>query len=236
MPMENQKTDLIKHLADWQIQLEGEWSLEEIQRVLRVFETLAEQTSLSSIPELFNRQITTLKHSGRPGRVGRTKDNKIILDDDWTDWTFAHELGHRWNNAWDRLPEQRLRQAMGAGKFEWLKEYLRRFEKWLEGVLKKFNIKKKIDWPSLWYKPGSAPPPCGVDRNFNASEDLAESFAATIFPGEAKTRASNVATRAINLAKSWDWSNTFSDYLQTPRGQITLQTIKELGSHREYRI
>ena len=236
MPMENQKSDLLNRMENWQIQLEDEWSLEEIQRVLKVFDTLAEQTGTSSIPQLFNHQITILKHSGRPGRVGRTKGNEIILDDNWTDWTFAHELGHRWNNAWERLPEQRLRQAVGAGKFEWLKRALRRFEKWLERVFKKFDVKKKIDWPTLWYQPGSAPPPCGVDRNFNASEDLAESFAATIFPAEAKTRTNNVATRAIAFAKSWDWSTTFSDYLQTPRGQITLQTIKELGSNNEYRV
>jgi len=236
MPMENQKSEFQERLKNWKIQLEGEWSLEELQRVLKVFETLAQQADAKTIPQLFNYQTTILRHSGRPGRVGRTKANEIMLDNDWTDWTFAHELGHRWNNAWDRLPEQRLRQALRAGKLEWLMRALRRFQKWLEGVLKKFNIKKKFDWPILWYKPGDAPPPCGVDRNFNASEDLAESFAATIFPAEAKTRASNVATRTIKLAKSWDWSTTFSDYLQTPRGQITLQTIKELGSHREYRV
>ena len=234
--MESQKSELQKSLENWKIQLEGEWSLEELQRVLKVFETLAQQADAKTIPQLFNHQTTILRHSGRPGRVGRTKANEIMLDNDWTDWTFAHELGHRWNNAWDRLPEQRLRQALGAGKLEWLMRSLRRFQKWLERVLKKFNIKKNFDWPILWYKPGDAPPPCGVDRNFNASEDLAESFAATIFPAEAKTRTSNVATRTIKLAKSWDWSTTFSDYLQTPRGQITLQTIKELGSHREYRV
>ena len=236
MPMENQKSEFQERLKNWKIQLEGEWSLEELQRVLKVFETLAQQADAKTIPQLFNYQTTILRHSGRPGRVGRTKANEIMLDNDWTDWTFAHELGHRWNNAWDRLPEQRLRQALCAGKLEWLKCALRRFQKWIEGVLKKFNIKKKLDWPILWYKPGDAPPPCGVDRNFNASEDLAESFAATIFPVEAKTRASIVATRAIRLAKSWDWSTTFSDYLQTPRGQITIQTIKELGSHRDYRV
>ena len=234
--MKNQKTDILNLLESWKIQLEGEWSYDEIQRVHKVFESLAEQSDASSIPQLFNRQITTLKHSGRPGRVGRTKGSEISLDANWTDWTFAHELGHRWNNAWDRLPEQRLRQAVGAGKLEWIKRTLRGFERRLERALKKFDINKKIDWPTLWYKPGDAPPPCGADRNFNASEDLAESFAATIFPDEAKTRASDVATRAIIFAKSWDWSKTFNHFLETPRGQITLQTIKELGSHREYHV
>jgi hypothetical protein len=149
-----------QRLSEWQIDLLGEWSSDEVRRILTIFEALADEARISHLPDLFNGQSTTFHHSGRKGPVGRTKGSEIYLDADWTDWTLAHELGHRWNNAWQRLPEKRLKQSVQAGRLEWLKSRLRQFEKWLTHRLRKLGIQRQVDWHALWYHPGNAPPPC----------------------------------------------------------------------------
>ena len=226
--MQQQKNDLIQKLKHWNVQCEGDWTYAELERISKVFHILSEQADVEFTQGLFKNQPTTLIHSGLPGKAGRTQGGKIYLDDDWTNWTFAHELGHRWNNAWDRLPENILRLTTNAGRWEWLKRALRRFEKWLERMLKHFKFQGRLDWQSLWYAPGDAPPPCGIDRNFNASEDLAESFASIIYPSEAKARANAAAARMLKFSGKWDWGNNFDHFLETPRGKTTLQTIRTL--------
>jgi len=206
-------------LSRWKVQLDGEWSQQEVARLYQVFQRLSQESGGRAIPVLFNGQITVLHHSSRPGRVGRTQGADIYLDNDWTDWTFAHELGHRWNNAWRRQPERLLRQTVRAGTFEWFKRGLRRFEKWLERILKRLGFNGRLDWRALWYHPGNALPPCGVDRNFNASEDLAESFAATIFQKDAQKRARNAFERIGQFADRWNWPKHFPQFSATPRGQ-----------------
>ncbi|MFW5713405.1 MAG: hypothetical protein ACOCYU_01910 [Brevefilum sp.] len=235
MPVADKKqnpTSLSSHPADtllphWQVSLEGEWSRHEKYRILNVFQRISQQSGRKPIPEIFNHKSTAIHHSGRAGRVGRTRGGDIFLDDSWTDWTFAHELGHRWNNAWNRMPEKRLRRIIGAGKVEWLKKGLRQFEKWLELALKSLGFKSRLDWRALWYSPGKAPPPCGVDRNFNASEDLAESFAAIIFQKDALNRARRAAERIGSLDESWNWPSMYPDFIATPRGQ----SLKTLLNH-----
>jgi hypothetical protein len=220
---QNQKqNDLLR----WGIELVGEWSIEEVERIHAVFRKLADLGGNSSLKNLFNSQKTTFYHSDRTGKVGRTKGGEIYLDNNWSNWTLAHELGHRWNNAWTRQPEENLRATLGAGKFEWLKRQLRRFEKWLTRVLQKWGSKTRIDWKALWYNPGSGAPPCGVDRNFNSSEDLAESFAATIFPEDAKQRASKASKRLADKFLNWDWGKRYEIFHLTPRGTTTLQMIR----------
>ena len=216
-----------QELDSWRISLDGDWSDDEIRRIWQVFHRLADQADALTIPQIFNDQATKFFHSGMPGRAGRTKGDEVYLDDDWTDWTLAHELGHRWNNAWEKQPEQWLRKSLGAGRWEWLKRKLRSFEKWLRKTAQKLDLNWKIDWQALWYHPGKAPPPCGVDRNFNASEDLAESFAATIFPEDAKQRASNAARRLTKFTDQWDWGRNYQNFWLTPRGQLTSRFIKE---------
>ncbi len=215
-------------LTHWQVQLEGEWSAQEAERVLHVFHELSEITGGQSIGALFNGQATTLHHSGRPGRVGWTRGSQIYLDGAWTDWTLAHELGHRWNNAWDRQPERTLRKSLRAGRWEWLKRGWRQFEKWLERTLKQLNINSRLDWRILWYHPGDAPPPCGVDRNFNASEDLAESFAAAIFQDDAQSRARKASERSGKVGRTWNWPLAFAQFSETQRGQVLIHLLKTL--------
>jgi hypothetical protein len=227
----NEKSRLQAELASRQVVLEGDWTAEEARRILAVFERL-ETLSGGSGADLFNGQPTTFQHSGRPGRVGRTRGGTVILDADWTDWTLAHELGHRWNNAWGRAPEHHLRAALRAGRLEWLKRPLRRFEKSLERLLKKLGIETRLDWPALWYHPGDAPPPCGADRNFNASEDLAECFASSIFPEDSKARANKAAKKPVQPAANWDWGQQYAGFSQTPRGEFLNQQFKITNSRR----
>jgi hypothetical protein len=232
--LKNQEKNRLQKLEEWHIHLDGDWHADEVKRVWSIFENLSKRINLEFIHKIFNDQITTLHHSGRPGKAGRTRAGDIFLDEQWTDWTLAHELGHRWNNAWNRLPEQILRLTTSAGRWEWLKRILRRFEKWLERLLKRFNFKGHIDWKSLWYAPGNAPPPCGIDRNFNASEDLAESFASLLLPGEAKERASKAAHQNKKFKNKWDWGSKFNHFVETPRGRTTLQTIKDLVTQDQH--
>jgi hypothetical protein len=215
-------------LSQWNVLLDGDWSRQEVDRIANVFQRISEGAGGKPISTLFNGQTTFLQHSGRPGRVGRTRGAYIYLDKDWTDWTFAHELGHRWNNAWNRQPERLLRQTVGAGKLEWLKMGLRRFEKWLEKLLRRLGFNGRLDWRALWYHPGDAPPPCGVDRNFNASEDLAESFAGIIFQDDAQNRAQQASERMGHLGERWNWPLKFAKFSATPRGQSTIHLLNTL--------
>lgn len=231
---EKEKSQLLTELTTRQVTLEGDWAADEARRILAVFERL-EALSGSSGAALFNGQDTVLRHSGRPGRVGRTRGGTVILDADWTDWTLAHELGHRWNNAWDRTPERDLRVALRAGRLEWLKRPLRQLEKGLERFLRKLGIKTRLDWPALWYHPGDAPPPCGSDRNFNSSEDLAECFASSVFPEDSKSRAKNAAKRPVRPAAHWDWGQQHTGFIQTPRGQFLSQHFKATHSRQRSR-
>ena len=222
-------------LHAWGVVLEGDWTPEEETRILAVFRRLKDLAEDRDVLEIFNHQMTVFHHSGRPGRVGRTRGSDIFLDNDWTDWTLAHELGHRWNNAWGRQPEQRLRQAVQAGKLEWLKRTLRLVSKWLERRLRDLGIKSRLDWQALWYKPGKSPPPCGVDRNFNASEDLAESFAGVIFPEEIKQRANKAAARFKKTKPGWDWGQQVASFTETERGETVLKTLRKPRDRGSYR-
>jgi len=225
-PLKTKQTGKSKsqQLSNWHIELVGDWTREEIDRIHGVLSELARNANTTALQRLFNGQETRLHHSSREGRAGRTQGKDIYLDKAWTDWTLAHELGHRWNNAWDKHPEAFFRQILGAGKWEWIKNTLRKFTKWLGSLLKKFGINHRFDWKSLWYHPGKAPPPCGIDRNFNSSEDLAESFASAIFPDAAKERATKAAKRVEKSRVLWDWGSVYADYWHTPRGRV----IKDL--------
>jgi hypothetical protein len=216
-------------LSRWGVILEGAWTAAEVRRIRDVFQRLAELTGGEDLLDRFNGQTTRLFHSGRPGRAGYTRGGDVHLDDSWTDWTLAHELGHRWNNAWGRKPQQALRQAMHAGRAERLKAPLRHLLKKLEKFFSKHgDFKGRLDWRALWYDPGKAPPPCGVDRNFNASEDLAECFAAALFPADARSRAHRASQKPAKRAVEWDWGQNESvDFEATPRGNVMISLLRK---------
>ena len=231
MPVNNPPSPF-DELSNRLVNLDGDWTADEAWRILAVFKRL-ERLSGRTSSEQFNGQTTTFHHSRRPGKVGRTLGADIDLDMHWTDWTMAHELGHRWNNAWGRAPERGLRKALRAGRWEWLKRGLRRFEKWLERILGILGIKKRIDWQALWYHPGDAPPPCGADRNFNAGEDLAECFASSIFPEDARTRAAKAASRLARRVREWDWGSQYADFSTTHRGAFMQEKLMNLFTEQD---
>ncbi len=177
--MDDVRSALIKN----KVVLEGEWAEAEAQRVLAVMrriETLAGR----NVASVFNGQETIFRHSSRSGRVGRTIGGTVELDAEWTDWTLAHELGHRWNNAWQRSPERDLRTRLQAGRLEWLKRPLRRFEKWLERALGS----KTARLASTLVSYRQRGPTMRLRPQLNASEDLAECLRIRV-PEVAKERA-----------------------------------------------
>ncbi|QRN83291.1 hypothetical protein JR338_00600 [Chloroflexota bacterium] len=217
--MDDVRSALIKS----KVVLEGDWAEDEARRILAVMQRI-EALAGKNVASVFNGQETIFRHSSRAGRVGRTIGGTVELDAEWTDWTLAHELGHRWNNAWQRSPERDLRTRLQAGRLEWLKRPLRHFEKWLERSL---GLKKRLDWQALWYHTGIAAPPCGSDRNFNASEDLAECFASSVFPEVAKGRATKAAKRGEK--SDWDWGTNHKEFNETTRGQHIMSQMRKIS-------
>ena len=118
-----------------------------------------------------------------------------------TSWTIAHELAHRWDASTGWVLSKRLRRDTHSGF-----------------LFRPLHILRP-SWKIFWYRVGSLPPPCGVDKNFNAIEDFAESVTAFLYPEEAAKRA---AERGYPYEK-WGYGH-FHD---TPRGKIVGKLIVE---------
>jgi hypothetical protein len=119
----------------------------------------------------------------------------------FTEWTVVHELAHAWDaeNAWNLSRE--MKRVTGSH----------------------FPFKPiHMLFPSnktFWYHVGSPPPPCGIDRNFNALEDFAESVTAFVYPDIAHQRA---------VARGYPYETYgFSTFQQTPRGVFVSQLISK---------
>lgn len=88
-----------------------------------------------------------------------------------TEWTVVHELAHAWDASTGWQLSEKMRKFTHS-----------RFPcRWLFRQFPGTRL--------FWYHVGSPPAPCGVDKNFNAREDFAESVTAFIFPEEAHRRA-----------------------------------------------
>lgn len=109
-----------------------------------------------------------------------------------TEWTITHELAHALDAAHDWQLSQQMRTHTGSGF-----------------PLRALHYAHPT-WRLLWYRVGSPPPPCGIDKNFNSLEDFAETVTAYIFPDEAKRRAE---ARGYPYEK-WGYSH----FHETPRG------------------
>jgi hypothetical protein len=111
-----------------------------------------------------------------------------------TEWTVVHELAHAWDaaNGWQISEKMRKHTHSGFPSL------------WLH----KCYPQKK----AFWYKVGSPPAPCGVDKNFTAREDFAEALTAYLFPDEAHKRASK-------RNASYEF-NGFIHFHDTPRGKF----------------
>ncbi len=109
-----------------------------------------------------------------------------------TEWTVTHELAHALDAAHNWKLSQQMRAHTGSG----------------------FSFKAlhyaRPGWKLFWYRVGSPPPPCGIDKNFNSLEDFAETVTGYIYPDEAKRRAE---MRGYPYEK---WG--FTHFHDTPRG------------------
>ena len=84
----------------------------------------------------------------------------------------------------------------------------------MRGLLK--NRFPEIEF--FWYHTGSPPPPCGIDKHFNAMEDFAESVTAYVYPEEA-------SLKALRRKKPYN-KYGYSHFHETPRGQFIHELIE----------
>lgn len=128
-------------------------------------------------------------------QLGLTSKGLIVFNPRYiTEWTVVHELAHAWDAANDWLISDIMRKETHSGFFC----------RWLHY---KFRERK-----AFWYHVGSPPAPCGVDKNFDAREDFAESLTAYIFSEEAHHRASK---RGFAYE-----TNGYTNFHDTPRGKF----------------
>jgi hypothetical protein len=118
-----------------------------------------------------------------------------------TDWTVTHELSHALDGSTNWRLSRRMREETGSGF--WLK----------------FLHTLRPSWKLFWYRVGSPPPPCGIDKNFNSLEDFAESLTAYIFPEKAAQKA---ARHGYDYGK-WGYAH----FHETPRGRFIQHLIDE---------
>ena len=116
-------------------------------------------------------------------------------------WTVVHEFGHAWDYA------SGLRHSARMQRFT---------HSW--GPVPLLHQLRTKDQRFL-YHPGSLPPPCGKDGNFDRLEDFAESVAATVYPLEAKRRA---AERGMGYEQYG-----YESFYATPRGRFIQNLITQ---------
>ncbi len=133
------------------------------------------------------------------GNNFQKRDQIHLNPSNLTAWTVTHELAHSLDAAHGWQLSQQMKKHTGSGF-----------------PLKALHYAHP-GWKVLWYRVGSPPPPCGIDRNFNSLEDFAETVTAFIFPEEAYRRAQD---RGFPYEK-WGYTH-FHD---TPRGQFFKQLI-----------
>jgi hypothetical protein len=174
------------------LNLAGEWGdahLSIIDTSISAFYALNPERGLLGWLEKIEFSLSETKYAGLTSREYiRLNPNGL------TELTIVHELAHAWDASTNWELSKRIRKATGSG-------FLIRF---LHGLCPSAKL--------FWYRVGSPPPPCGVDKNFNALEDFAESVTAFIFPEEAYQRAGE---RGYSYEK-WGYVR-FHD---TPRGKF----------------
>jgi hypothetical protein len=119
------------------------------------------------------------------------------------EWTVVHELAHAWDFHSYGMCSRNLRMYVGAfrkgGRLAAIKHFLKR------------------DDPEYWYWPGSSPPACGMDGNFNAMEDFAETVSAFVYPATACARAAQ---------NHWPY-DPYPDFRSTPRGRFVAKLLAD---------
>lgn len=162
--------------------------------------SIAKLQACTSDPTTLCDWVNTVKYrfENIPQR-GLTSRGLIRLNPEgMTEWTVVHELAH----AWDAARGWKLSELMAKATGSFFPS------RWL-------HIQNPAD-PAYWYHVGSPPAPCGIDKNFNAKEDFAESVTAYLFPEEAHRKAEK--------RKASYEEKGFTHFHETPRGKF----IKDL--------
>jgi len=143
--------------------------------------------------------VYSIHLDAKGGNNFQKRDQIHLNPSNLTTWTVTHELAHSLDAAHGWQLSQQMRTFTGSGF-----------------PLKALHYAHP-GWKVLWYRAGSPPPPCGIDKNFNSLEDFAETVTAYIYPEEAYGRA---RARGYPYEK-WGYTH-FHD---TPRGKFFNQLI-----------
>jgi hypothetical protein len=143
--------------------------------------------------------VYTVNLDAKGGNNFQRQDQIHFNPRNLTEWTITHELAHSLDSAHGWQLSKQMREHTGSGY-----------------PCKALHLVRP-DWKLFWYRVGSPPPPCGIDRNFNALEDFAETVTAYIFPEEAHRRAE---ARGYPYEK-WGYGH----FHLTPRGRFFANLI-----------
>lgn len=186
----------------YRVRLEGEWP----ETALSTFHSACDSLFYVLLPRAEN--IHWIKdwviRAENIRQLGLTAKGWIKFNAPYlTPWTVVHEFGHAWDYGFGLSLSARMRRfTQSRGPIPLLHSL----------------------WPAnekFWYRPGSLPPPCGKDGNFNRLEDFAEAVAAYVFPEEASKRASE---RNMGYAQFG-----YESFYATPRGRFIRDLIQNGG-------
>lgn len=165
-----------------------------IATINRFYELTGDLYKGSAFPAIY-----TVYLNDKGGNNFQKQDQIHLTPGNLTEWTVTHELAHSLDSAHGWRLSKMMRKQTGSGFPFKVLHFLR------------------PDWQRFWYRVGSPPPPCGIDRNFNALEDFAETVTAYVFPEEAQRRA---ATRGYPY-EQWGYGH----FHLTPRGRFFASLI-----------
>jgi hypothetical protein len=184
--------------SQYQVQLQGEWPAASLSTLFAACDSFFQAV----LPRVENIQWIEgwVIQAAEIQPLGLTSKGLIRFKAaSITPWTVVHEFGHAWDFGYNlRLSNQIRSFTQSWGPIPVLHELF-------------------PDEKLFWYRPGSLPPPCGKDRNFNRLEDFAEAVTAFVFPEDAKQRA---ASRGMG----YDLYG-YDDYFATPRGRFIQNLI-----------
>ncbi len=174
--------------------LDGDWQERELQLLEVVYDHFTDVCGVNPFTFPINIQLA---HSG----INCVLASGVICynANALTTWTITHELAHAWDKANGWQFSRRMRKVTSSG-FPCKAIHLLRPK-----------------WKFFWYRVGSPPPPCGVDKNFNSVEDFAEAVTAYLYPDEAAVKAEK---RGMPYQK-WGYQH----FHETPRGQFIQNLI-----------
>ncbi len=178
---------------------EGLWTLDELQTVLQAVQELANAMGGTEAFKSNLGGVTVTQKNMKSGGLAEAHDLKLNAIG-FSIWTVVHEFAHAWDAATGWMLSRNMQSSFGAG-----------FAHPVFHFLNPTN-------DSYWYDPGSSPPPCGIDANFNAKEDFAELVTAYVFPAEAERRA-NATNYPYNDPNR---GYNYSSFIYTPRGQYII--------------